>query len=142
MNKNVHLCQDIPYIKALLHKVYDEVAYDNSPSLDDFEPQGVWFILTDGNQIAGLINLMPLNNMTWMPHIIIHEEYRGKNSYEWGNQVVEIMKKLYKAEKFLAFTPYKTAKKYAEKMGFKQIAVLPNSIKKNGAVLDQYILEL
>ena len=52
------------------------------------------------------------------------------------------MKKNYAATKFLTFTPYLAAKKYAERVGFKCVTTLTNSILKGGRLLDQYVLEL
>jgi hypothetical protein len=43
--------------------------------------------------------------------------------------------------KFMALTPYENAKKYAEKLGFVTKTILTNSIKKNGVLLNQYVLE-
>jgi L-amino acid N-acyltransferase YncA len=45
-------------------------------------------------------------------------------------------------KKFLAITPYEAAKKYAERVGFNYVATLINSIKKNGQLLDQFLLEM
>jgi len=140
--KTIKLVTDNYFIKELLSDVYTKYTYDDSPSLREFKPTGVWFVLMEDTLAAGLINLNPLNNVTWMPHIIIYDEFRGKDSYLWGEQVIRAMRIIYGVEKFLAFTPYKTAKKYAEKLGFKQTGILTKSIKKNGELLDQFILEL
>ncbi len=125
-----------------IDNVYTELAYDGSPDLNHFVPDGMWFLLLDGSDIAGFINLKPLNNITWMPHIFIFKLYRGNGSEEWGKQVADEMTNKYGAKKFLAFTPYRTARKYAENVGFKYVATLFKSIKKKGRMLDQYMLEL
>lgn len=129
-------------LQIFLEDFYSEIAYDGSPEFKDYVPKGVWFTLYEDDLIAGLINLEPLNNVTWIPHIMIYETCRGKGSEEWGNIVVRTMCTQFGAKKFLAFTPYEAAKKYAERMGFKQIGKLSNSILKNGKLLSQYMLEL
>jgi len=102
---------------------------------------GVWFVLSYGDRIAGLINLRAINNVMWVPHIYIRDQYRGNASYEWGNMVVEYMKQNMGAKKFLAITPFRSAKSYAEKMGFTYVTTLQNSVLVNNEMRDQYMLE-
>lgn len=123
-------------IKLALEPIYEEFSEDDCPNLMTFKPEGIWFLLLSDRNLAGIINLQKLNNTTWIPHIYIYEHYRGKGSEEWGKLVMEKM-----PTKYLAMTPYKSAKKYAEKLGFKHIHTLKKSIKKNGKLMDQYILE-
>lgn len=141
--KSIDITFDTHLIKALLalEGVYDSLVYDDSPSLIDYEPSGLWFILSEDDDTAGFIHLEPLNNITWIPHIYIFERYRGNGSEEWGNQVVQWMKASDSEYRFLALTPYKAAAEYAERIGFEYVATLTNSIKKNGKILDQYMLE-
>lgn len=121
--------------------MYDTIKYDGSPSLDQFVPEGVWFKLVHKSDTAGLINLKQLNNVTWIPHIFIRKKYRGEYSFIWGQLVIDSMEYNLGAKKFLAFTPYKNAKKYTEKLGFKHVATLSKSIQKDGELLDQYVME-
>ena len=137
----IHNVAEIKHILSI-DNMYDSISYDGSPELKDFVPSGVWFMLVDGSDIAGIINCIPLNNVLWSPHIFVLEQYRGKGSEEWGTQVADYMRKNYGAKKFLAFTPYVSAKKYAERIGFQYVTTLTSSIKKNGELLDQYLLEL
>lgn len=133
---------DPDFIKYVLKNMYNDLVYDDSPSLEEFVPTGKWFILVDGSDLAGIINVLPLNNVMYSCHIFIFEPYRGSGTEEWGIAVADYMKKNYGATTLLAITPYTAAKNYAERMGMKQIAVLPKSIKKNGKLLDQYMLLL
>lgn len=147
MIKFIQRTMNINLIKSILttDNTYDGLVYDGSPPLQDFIPDvknNVWFVLYEGDQIAGLITLEYLNYVLWVPHIFIFEQYRGGNSYQWGVQVAQYMIQKCGAKKFLAMTPYKQARRYAEKMGFRHIGVLTKSIKKNGVLLDQYMLEL
>lgn len=132
------------FIKTVLNinDTYSQIAYDNSPTLEHFKPAGVWILLIDGDDIAGFVNFLPMNNIMWSPHICIFELYRGNGSEEWGKQAIEYMKEKYNAKKFLALTPYLIAKKYAERVGFDFLMRLKNSIKKNNQILDQYVLEM
>jgi RimJ/RimL family protein N-acetyltransferase len=50
------------------------------------------------------------------------------------------MKDKLKDVNFLVMTPYESARRYAERMGFKLLGILPASMKKNGKLMDQYIL--
>lgn len=125
-------------IKLALEPIYDEFVYDGSPDLREYKPEGIWFLLLSNRSLAGIINLQKINNTLWMPHIYIYEHYRGKGSEEWGKQVLEQMGP---NQKYLALTPYKSAKKYAEKLGFKLTGKLTKSIKKDGKLMDQYMLE-
>ncbi len=143
--KCIRQTTDVGYILATEingKSIYENLAYDDSPSLQDYEITGIWFILYEDNKTAGFINLKELNNILWSPHIFIFEEYRRNGSEEWGKLVAQYMVKYFGAKKFLALTPYESAKKYAEKMGFKYVATLTSSIKKDGILMDQYILEL
>lgn len=142
--KTIRFSADVNLIKELLaiEDIYDSVSYDGSPSLEECWLEGVWIILEEDNHIAGLANLIPLNNVLWTPHILIYKEHRGRDSVEWGHLVIAFMKEHLGAKKFLAFTPYLTAKRYAEKIGFTNIGVLSNSIRKDGELLNQFILEL
>lgn len=144
ISKTVYITTDVKLIKSILSKdnIYDSISYDDSPDLKHFVPKGIWFVLKEGNDIAGLITLEPMNNVLWTPHIIIYKEYRGNGSEEWGKKVADYMRRRCGAKKFLAFTPYEPAKRYAEKMGFKYLTTLTESIKKDGVLLDQYVLEL
>ncbi len=135
---------DISFIKRILsiEQTYDSLVYDGSPTLEQYIPSGIWFILVDGSDVAGIINLQPVNNVLYIAHIFIFELYRGKGTEVWGEQVANFMQKHCNASKILAITPYIAAKRYAEKVGFKDICVLKHSIKKNGTLMDQYMLEL
>lgn len=142
--KSIEQTIDINLIKQVLSidNMYDLISYDGSPSLKDFVPEGVWFLLLEESQIAGMITLKALNNVLWVPHIFIFEQFRKNGSEQWGTLVVDYMKKNYGAKCFIAITPYESAKKYAERMGFKYKTTLTQSIKKNNKLLDQYLLEL
>lgn len=143
MSKNITLISDKKTIKKVLESDYNTVIFDGCPSFEDFEPDtenSLWFLLRQDESISGLIKLESLNLTTWMPHIVIKQEYRGKGSEQWGLLVVKYMKERIKDVNFLVITPYENAKKYAEKMGFKQIGILPKSIKKNGELMNQFIL--
>ncbi len=144
---NIIQTTSVQVIKAILSidNMYESVSYDGSPTLDEYEPdvkKNVWFVLTTQNNIAGLINVECLSYVLWMPHIYILEKYRGNGSEEWGKQAAQYMRDKYGAKKFLALTPYKAAKRYAERSGFEYVAMLTNSIRKNGLLLDQYMLEM
>lgn len=140
-NKSFKVTTDINLIRELLKDEYDKLVYDGSPELEDFIPKGIWFILYQDSYTSGLINLEKINNIMWNTHVIIYEDYRGKDSYIWGNLVIDFMEKQFGDVKLIGFTPYEAAKKFAEKIGFKQTAVLTKSIKKNGNLLDQYLME-
>lgn len=144
---NLYRTQSISSVYDILSRdgVYDNLVYDNSPPLSHFIPNmkdNVWFILNYRNEPSGLIMFEYLNYVLWVPHIVILEEYRGNNSEEWGKQAIQYMINSCGAKKFLALTPYKSAKHYAERVGFKEITVLTKSIQKNGKLLDQYMLEM
>ena len=136
--KTIEFTSSENMIKVALEPVYEEFVFDGSPDLREFKPTGMWFLLLNDRHLAGIINLQKINNVTWMPHIYIYEHYRGKGSEEWGKMVID---SLSPTNKYLAMTPYKSAKKYAEKLGFKHIHTLKKSIKKNGKLMDQYVLE-
>lgn len=143
MSKSIAQTTNVYMIKSILEKDYDNVIYDGCPSFNDFMPDltnAIWFILRSDQKIAGLIKLENLNFVTWIPHIVIKKEFRGKGSEEWGSMVVKYMKDKLKDVNFLVLTPYEPAKNYAERMGFKFMGMLPKSFKKNGELLDQFIL--
>lgn len=145
--KTICESRDLNLIKAILSVpgVYDNLVYDGSPSLPNFVPDfrsSVWFILYDNSEITGLIKVDKLNSTLCYPHIFIFEKHRGPESVEWGKQVVKYMKEQYSATKAIALTPYNTAKRYAEKIGFQYIKVISKSLKKHGKLLDQYLLEM
>ncbi len=144
MMKSVLPCNDIELIKNILGQdnIYESLAYDGSPPLAQFNPQGIWVLLLEEEAIAGLINLEPINNIMWNSHVYIYPTFRGNSSEKWGQLTAQYMRKNIKNIKIVGFTPYIEAKKWAEKMGFKCIAVLNNSIKKNGKLLNQWLLEL
>ena len=143
--KNIKHSIDWIEIKDVLgtNNTYASLVYDGSPELADYDLSGkLWFILREKNVIAGIIVLEPLNNIMWNCHVAIFEQFRKNGSEEWGKLVADYMSKHGSAKKLLAITPYLAAKKYAERIGFKQLTVLTNSIKKNGELMDQYLLEL
>jgi RimJ/RimL family protein N-acetyltransferase len=120
--------------------LYD--AYDGSPELKHFVPKGIWFGLYEEDELAGYINAISLNNITQICHIGILPRFRKNGSEEWGRLVADFMRENCGTKKFLAITPYEAAKKYAERVGFNYVATLINSIKKNGQLLDQFLLEM
>lgn len=140
---SVKLTTDCQLIKDTLSPYYDSLVYDGCPSLEDFNPDlnSLWFLLYKADQVCGVIKLDYLNFALWVCHVVIHEGYRGKGSEQWGILVSEEMKNM-GATKLLAITPTEPAKRYAERVGFKYVAKLTNSIKKNGHILDQHLLEL
>lgn len=141
--RGIEVTTALQTIKRIIKDDYDQVIHDGCPSFEDFQPDtenSIWFILKHNNDTAGLIKLENLNLTTWIPHIVIKQEYRGIGSERWGLLVVQYMKERLKDVNFLVMTPYENAKKYAERMGFKLIGMLPNSIKKNGELMNQYIL--
>ena len=143
MCKTIKCTSDVRTIKELLADDYDQVIYDGCPSFEDFQPDlinSIWFILYDKSDTCGLIKMENLNWVTWVPHIVIKKEYRGNGSEKWGQQVIEYMKKIFTDVNYLVITPYISAKKYAERLGFKYMGIMPNSIKKNGKLMDQHIL--
>lgn len=125
-----------------LSDFYTEIAYDGSPEFSQYVPKGVWFVLFENNDIAGLINLEQMNNVMWNCHIMIYASHRGNGSEEWAKLVAQWAREHLEAEKFLAITPYEAAKKYAERAGFTNVGILSSSIRKNGKLLNQYVLEL
>ncbi len=129
-------------LKTFLPDFYTELAYDGSPDVEDYVPKGIWFNLMEGECFAGFINLEPLNNVMWNTHVFIYEAFRSKGSYHWGSLVAAYMREHCGARKFLAITPYEAAKRYAEKVGFTNVGVLSSSIRKNGKLLNQYMLEM
>lgn len=138
---NKHLIKEL----LTIDNTYDSLVYDGSPSLMDYKvdtENSIWFILLAKGYTSGLIMLESLNYVLWIPHIFIFKKYRGSGSEEWGIKVAQEMRTKYGAKKFLALTPYVTAKKYAEKIGFKTIGVLEQSIQKNNELMDQYMLEM
>lgn len=144
---NIYQTKYISLIKEVLNydNMYEQTAYDDSPSLKDFIPDiknNIWFILENKKHVTGLILLEPINNIMWNCHVMIYSEFRGNGSEEWGKQVAEYMKQNYGAKKFLAITPYESAKKYAERVGFTLVGTLSRSIKKNNELMNQYLLEL
>ena len=139
--KNIKLSTP-EHLHIFLSDFYNDIAYDGSPEFKDYVPKGVWITLYEDEAVAGLINLEPLNNVMWNCHVMIYETFRGNGSEEWGIQAAECMRQNLGAKKFLALTPYKAAKKYAEKIGFKYIHTLEQSVKKNGELMNQYMLEM
>src|SRR3990167_5972729 len=140
----IHYTNSEDEIKSVIYSFYNDLVYDDSPSLEDLVvDNSVWLILLDDQEaVAGVITFEYINNVLWMPHVFIYEQYRGKNSDQWGKLAVEFMRKNFNAQKFLALTPYLSALRYAERVGFKCIATLSKSVKKNGVLLDQYVLEM
>ena len=140
--KTIECTRDAKRIKSIIKNYYDLVIFDGCPSFEDFKPDvdtSFWFVLKDGKKVAGLIKLENLNLTTWIPHIVIKEEYRGNDSEQWGLLVAQYMKDIFKDVCFLVMTPYESAKNYAIRMGFNIIGILPNSIKKDGQLMSQYI---
>lgn len=129
-------------LHIFLSDFYESIVYDNSPEFKEYVPTGIWFTLYENECVAGFINLEPLNNVMWTSHVMIYESFRGKGSEEWAVQAAWWMRENVGATKFLAITPHEAAKNYAERAGFTLIGVLSNSIKKNGKLLNQYMLEL
>lgn len=134
-------------IKAVmcLENMYYKIAYDGSPELNEFDPDlmnNVWFVLREDDERAGMIKMGMLNNIMWDCHIFLFEKHRGNGSEEWGKLVATYMRERYGVKKFLAFTPYISAKHYAERVGFKYLTEITQSIQKNGKILDQYVLEM
>lgn len=129
MRRGIQLTTDVERIKQI--------------SGEDLLPGNrVGFALLSDDNTAGIITFELLNSVMWSPHIIIYKQYRGPGSEEWGKLALIYMVQHLGAKKFLAFTPYIPAKKYAERLGFEQIGVLKQSIEKNGTLMDQYMLEL
>lgn len=144
--KSIVFCTSPLIIRAVLAQegAYESLVYDNSPPIEEFYPDvknKVWLLLQEGARTAGLIMLEPLNNVLWQPHIIIFEKYRGSGSENWGRLAAQYMKYTYRAQKLIALTPYLSAKHYAERMGFKYVGMLTQSIMKDGQLMDQYMLE-
>lgn len=145
MNREIVPTSNPMVIRAALSidNSYEKISYDGSPPLRDFDTGNkIWFLLTLDGWTAGIACMVPLNNVLWAPHIVIFKDYRGNGSEEWGKKIISFMKQNFGAKKFLAHTPYVTAKKYAELTGFKHVGTLSRSIMKNGELLDQYTLEL
>lgn len=125
-----------------LSDFYDQLVYDGSPEFKDYIPRGLWLTFYEDDKVAGLANLEPLNNVMWTAHVMLYTSHRGHGSEDWGKQAAQYMKDNLGAKKILAFTPYKAAKKYAERMGFTYIDTISRSIQKNNELMDQYMLEL
>jgi hypothetical protein len=141
--KSIECTSDVCTIKNTIKDDYSTVIFDGCPSFEDFQPDtesALWFILKHNSETAGLIKLDNLNLTTWIPHIIIREKYRGNGSEKWGQLVIKYMQERLHDVQFLVLTPYESAKNYAIRMGFNLIGVMPKSIKKNGELMNQYIL--
>ena len=137
--------RDVFFIRELLSidDVYASMVYDHSSPWEDYIPDmenSLWIVLYKGNEPAGIVRMQYMNCVLWMPHIAIFKQFRGEG-LQWGHIVSERMRDAYGAKKLLAITPYEAARKYAERVGFKEIGVLKESARKNGKLLDQYILE-
>ena len=125
-----------------LNDFYNSISYDGSPEFEHYTPKGVWISLLQDGVVAGFINLEPLNNVMWNCHVMIYPSSRQHGSEKWGILAAEFMREHCGAKKFLALTPYITAKKYAEKIGFKHVHTLNESVQKNGILMDQFMLEM
>jgi hypothetical protein len=141
--KTITCTSDACLIKSALAGYYESVIFDGCPGYESFVPDvenSVWFILKQDSYTAGIIKLENLNLTTWIPHILIYPEFRQNGSETWGLAVAQYMKERLKDVCFLVMTPYESAKNYALRMGFNYIGVLPKSIKKDGKLMDQYML--
>lgn len=143
MSRHIYRTTDKQQIKDCLKGYYGLVTYDGCPEWSDFDPDtenSLWFVLMHESDVAGLIKLDSLNLVTFIPHVVIKAEYRGNGSEQWGKQVATYMADQLGDVNFLVMTPYESAKNYAERVGFTLLGTMPNSIKKDGKLMDQYIL--
>lgn len=143
MTRYIECTDNVSLIKEILKDYYTDVIFDGCPNFEDFKPDlenSIWFLLKQDEEIVGIIRLENMNCVTWIPHIVIKPEYRGNGSKEWGIYVMQYMKDRLKDVRFLILTPVESAKRYAERLGFTLLGILPKSIKRNGKLMDQYIL--
>ncbi len=56
--------------------------------------------------------------------------------------VAQFMKDNLSAKKFLVLTPSSAAANYAQRVGFKSVGILSNSVRYNNEIADQYMMEM
>jgi RimJ/RimL family protein N-acetyltransferase len=89
----------------------------------------------------GIVAFIPINSISWNPHIAVLPEYRGKGT-ELMQSGLEWMFKNTECKKVVAFPPSynKPMIRVFEKCGFKQEGFSPNSFMFKGQIYDRLLL--
>lgn len=127
-------------------EIWDAVAEDDFTE-DKFNidcHQDCWLLVSDGKRKIGLYNLHAMNHTTLEMHIQILPNYRRKYARKsvplFYNWVLNEAPKQYK--KLIANIPaiYKNVRDFAEENGFTLEGTYTKAYKKNGEIVDLWLL--
>lgn len=124
--------------------IWQCVAEDGS-TFSDFDPDvnnECWLMMEiDGVKIA-VYNLHAINSATVQIHAHVLQQYRKDYSKETGNLAIKYILDNTDYQKVVAFVPviYENVKNFTQLFGFVVEGILTKSIKKNGILVDQWIL--
>lgn len=124
-------------------EIYDRIADDYAPPLEEFEPappcEGLYYVTDESN--IGLVFYHWKNGITLEGHIQVLKEFRhlamdfGQAALDWAWNNTE-------AKKIIAVVPtlYPDVIKFVEKFGFEREGETKRSYEKNGVLYNQVYL--
>jgi RimJ/RimL family protein N-acetyltransferase len=126
--------------------IWDTIAEDGS-NIDDFSADcdgECWVLMTVDNDVIGAYNLHPHNSVTLEIHAHVLPEYRNAYSGDTGTAILQwfLDNSPNKYEKIIAQIPviYDNVKRFTCSFGFQEEGVNRLSYKKNGNIIDQWLL--
>ena len=138
---------DIDLIKSILSnpEIYDRIADDKAPSVEDFEPvppSDFVYYLTDDENI-GLVFLHWKNGVALEGHVHVLKEHRDK-AMTFSEKALKWIWKNTGALKIVVSIPsiYPDVVRFVEKNGFEREGLRRGSYMKNGVLCNQVLLGL
>lgn len=140
--------RDMALVKRVMGhpKVYDKVSDDLCPSAEDYSPVDsdhlYYLAVYDNERFCGIVFLHPVNFFLYQGHIALLPDCLGV-----GTQAIEMacdwMKKNTECLKIIAFIPVNNRLAFSavSAAGFKEACILENSIKVDGKVINQHLME-
>ena len=134
------------YSVITMPEIWSTIAEDGQ-NPDDFEPNcdsDCWLLMTEGSETIGLYNLHPHNSCTLEIHAHVIPEHRNRYSRDTGRAalkwIMDHSPDMY--QKVIAQVPdiYPNVRKFCELNGLILEGTNRESYRKNGVLLDQYLL--
>lgn len=139
---------DDELVRSLITRndIWATIAEDGQ-DIDDFTPNcesDCWLLMTEGSNVIGLYNLHPHNSCTLEIHAHVMPECRKMHSDETGRLalqwIIDNAPSMY--QKIIAQVPeiYPNVRAFCEKNGFVLEGTNRQSYRKNGIIMDQWLL--
>lgn len=138
--------EDVDFVNSVIHHPeIENLASDEGPRFQAVRHPYIYYLVPRIEKPLGVMMFLPVNSITWNPHIALFQEFRGKGLGTGAiREAIRWMFRNTPCRKLIAFPPQFNLGMYNvfTKVGFKREGFSPKSVMKDGHIYGRYILGL